>query len=250
MATPNPQIRPPQTIAPEVLDALRRGTFSADGTQFNMPPLDRAIYAKVKPVLQALGGTWTRRLQTHVFSQDARAALEMVIDAGVYVDPKRAYGCFFTPEPLASQVVTQAKISAGMQVLEPSAGIGNLAKPARTRGAAVQVVELLDENVTQLQAAGFEIIGFFEDGDPSDPKASPVVADYAGFPPLLIQVGTRERLLSDAEQCAEKAQAAGVEVTLHRYEDLVHVWQLFGPHVPESQDALDEIGAFVRKHVS
>jgi acetyl esterase/lipase len=73
-----------------------------------------------------------------------------------------------------------------------------------------------------------------------------VHADYRGLPPLLLQVGTREVLLDDSRRVAERARAAGVDVTLEIGEGLIHVWQLFGPSVPESVEAVDRIGAFVR----
>lgn len=83
-----------------------------------------------------------------------------------------------------------------------------------------------------------------------NPLASPVLGDYEGLPPLLIQVGTREVLLSDAIRVAELAESAGVDVSLEQGEGLIHVWQLFGPDMPESVDALKRIGEFVCSHIS
>ena len=50
--------------------------------------------------------------------------------------------------------------------------------------------------------------------DRSDPLISPLFADLAGFPPILIQVGSAETLLADATRLAEAAGAADVDVTL------------------------------------
>ena len=77
------------------------------------------------------------------------------------------------------------------------------------------------------------------------PLAAPLHGALAGLPPLLLQVGTREVLLSDSTRFAEKARAAGVDVTLEIEEGLIHVWQMF-PDVPEAQSAVQRIGAFVR----
>jgi monoterpene epsilon-lactone hydrolase len=84
--------------------------------------------------------------------------------------------------------------------------------------------------------------------DPQHPLAAPLHADYRGLPPLLIQVGTREVLLDDSTRVAAKAKAAGVDVTLERGEGLIHVWQFFGPDVPESVSAIARIGEFVAKY--
>jgi len=81
-----------------------------------------------------------------------------------------------------------------------------------------------------------------------DPLAAPLHADYRGLPPLLIQVGTRELLLDDSTRVAGKAKAAGVDVTLEPWDGLIHVWQLFGPNMPEAVQAVERIGEFTRKH--
>jgi acetyl esterase/lipase len=83
--------------------------------------------------------------------------------------------------------------------------------------------------------------------DVRNPLAAPLHGDLAGFPPLLLQVGTREILLSDSTRFAESAQAAGVEVTLEIEDGLIHVWQMF-PEVPEAQRAVARIGAFIESN--
>lgn len=83
--------------------------------------------------------------------------------------------------------------------------------------------------------------------DPANPLISPAMGDFSGLPPMLIQVGEREILLSDAQRVAERARAAGVGVELAVWPGMWHVWHAFP--VPEAQQALDAAGAFVRKHV-
>lgn len=84
--------------------------------------------------------------------------------------------------------------------------------------------------------------------DPRNPLASPVFGDFRGLPPLLIQVGTREVLLSDAVRVARRARAAGVAVDLDVWEGMWHVWQA-NPGVPESAAAAGELAAFFRDRV-
>ncbi len=83
--------------------------------------------------------------------------------------------------------------------------------------------------------------------DLRNPFAAPLHGDLAGLPPLLLQVGTREILLSDSTRFAEKARAAGVDVTLQVEEGLIHVWQIF-PDVPEAQIAVKRVGGFIGCH--
>jgi acetyl esterase/lipase len=81
--------------------------------------------------------------------------------------------------------------------------------------------------------------------DRTSPLISPLYADLRGLPPLLIQVGTEEVLLDDAVRCADRAQAAGVAVTLEVVDGMFHVFQMVGA-LPETQAAMREIAVFVK----
>ena len=85
---------------------------------------------------------------------------------------------------------------------------------------------------------------YLGDADPKNPLAAPLHADLAGLPPLLLQVGDAETLLDDSTRLAEKARAAGVDVTLKVWDEMPHVWHLFAPILPEGRQAIDEIGSF------
>lgn len=87
-----------------------------------------------------------------------------------------------------------------------------------------------------------------ESGDARDPRASPLFADLHGLPPLLLQVGDRETVLDDSRNFAEKARAAGVEVQLEVWEDMIHVFQQFTTELPEATQAIESIGRFLREH--
>jgi monoterpene epsilon-lactone hydrolase len=81
--------------------------------------------------------------------------------------------------------------------------------------------------------------------DPETPLASPLFASLSGLPPLLIQVGTADLLLSDSERLAAAAAEAGVDVTLQIGEGLPHVYQLL-LGTPEAAEATERIGKFLR----
>jgi monoterpene epsilon-lactone hydrolase len=86
--------------------------------------------------------------------------------------------------------------------------------------------------------------------DPTDPFVSPVYAQLYGLPPLLIQVGDHEVLLSDSTRVAEQARAQGVEVILEVYDELWHVFQGWAAALPEGQQAIERIGAFIRRQLA
>jgi monoterpene epsilon-lactone hydrolase len=84
--------------------------------------------------------------------------------------------------------------------------------------------------------------------DPATPLASPLFASLTGLPPLLIQVGTADLLLSDAERLAAAAAEAGAEVSLEVGAGLPHVYQLL-LGTPEAAAATGRIGQFLRAWV-
>ncbi|NLY82848.1 MAG: alpha/beta hydrolase [Clostridiales bacterium] len=81
--------------------------------------------------------------------------------------------------------------------------------------------------------------------DPKDPYLSPLFADYVGFPPMLIQVGSYEMLLDDSMRVAEKAKLAGVDVKLSIYEGAFHNFQKAMWLMKASRDAWGEVEGFL-----
>jgi acetyl esterase/lipase len=84
--------------------------------------------------------------------------------------------------------------------------------------------------------------------DAEHPLASPLYADYSGLPPLLMQVGGAEMLLSDTTRAAERARLAGVDVVEEVWDEMFHVWQLHAPLLPEGRAAIERIGEFIKQH--
>jgi acetyl esterase/lipase len=83
-------------------------------------------------------------------------------------------------------------------------------------------------------------------GSTDDPLASPLAGDLAGLPPMLIHVGEDEVLLSDSERLAEKATAAGVDVTLEVWPEMVHVWHAMAGLFEEADAAIHGVAEFLR----
>jgi acetyl esterase/lipase len=86
---------------------------------------------------------------------------------------------------------------------------------------------------------------YLKDASPGLPVVSSIKADLRGLPPLLIQVGEREVLYSDAERLASRAKAAGVDVVFEEWKAMVHVWHLYYAMLGAGRQAMTRIGAFL-----
>lgn len=83
--------------------------------------------------------------------------------------------------------------------------------------------------------------------DSRHPLASPIEANLSNLPPILIQVGSEEILLSDSVTLAERAGAANVEVSLEIWPKMFHVFQYYYYRLKQGQDAIDRIGAWIQE---
>ena len=88
--------------------------------------------------------------------------------------------------------------------------------------------------------------GYYNDSNPEIPYISPVNGDYHGFPPMLMQVGEYEMLLSDTKTVARHAMDAGVTVKEHIYPGMFHVFQMGLLLYPEAKEAWIEVGRGIR----
>jgi acetyl esterase/lipase len=83
--------------------------------------------------------------------------------------------------------------------------------------------------------------------DPTDPRASPGLAGFAGAPPVLIQASRAEILRDDARMIAARLAADGAAATLDLWPRVPHVWQFYPGWLPEADRALDRAASFLRR---
>ncbi len=79
--------------------------------------------------------------------------------------------------------------------------------------------------------------------DLADPYLSPLFGDVSGFPPTLLQAGTRDLFLSNAVRMHRKLRNAGVRAELHVWEGMPHAG--FGGITPEDHEVSRELQAFI-----
>ena len=94
------------------------------------------------------------------------------------------------------------------------------------------------------------VLAYANPADWSNPYASPIYGDFAkGFPPVLIQVGTKEMLLSDSVRFYQAIKMAGGEAELDVYEGMPHVFSGYMQGTPEQKEAFAEIVRFWKAHL-
>jgi epsilon-lactone hydrolase len=82
------------------------------------------------------------------------------------------------------------------------------------------------------------------------PYISPLFGELIGLPPLFINSGMDDELFDDGRQFAEKARAAGVDVTFRAGEKMLHCYPLLAPMFPEATEAMNEIVTFIKKQLN
>jgi monoterpene epsilon-lactone hydrolase len=86
------------------------------------------------------------------------------------------------------------------------------------------------------------------EGNAKDPLVSPLMATPAqlgALPPMLLQVGERETVVSDSEDFVQKAHLAGAQAELQIWPEMIHVFQQFPAELPEALQAIEAGGQFI-----
>ncbi|MGO9960093.1 MAG: alpha/beta hydrolase [Solirubrobacteraceae bacterium] len=131
----------------------------------------------------------------------------------------------------------------------PAAAVLIMSPTVDLTGSGASMHERVDQDPISTPAMLSQFASDYLAGaDPKTPLASPLFAWLSGLPPLLVQVGTADLLLSDSQRLATAAEQARVDVTLQIGQGLPHVYQL-NLGTPEAAQATEQIGQFLRARV-
>ena len=104
--------------------------------------------------------------------------------------------------------------------------------------------------VLQPETSAWSREAYASTADQKNPYVSPVYGDYTQpFPPTLIQVGTREMLLSSSVREYQAIRGGGHEAILDVYEGMPHVWISLIPQAPETKTAIKRATDFFALHL-
>ncbi len=125
-------------------------------------------------------------------------------------------------------------------VFSPWLDMENLGETLVTNAAtdALVTVPLLEGMIAGVLAEGAI--------DPRTPLANPLYADFTGFPKLYVNAGSAESLADNATRLAQKAEAAGVDVTLSVAEGMQHVFPFLAGNAPEADNEIAAIAKWYR----
>lgn len=199
----------------------------------------------------------SRAAHARVLTPDYRLAPEHPFPAAVK-DALRAYGWLLEQGTPEAQIVIGGDSAGGGLALSmllalreagakmPRAAV--LLSPWTDLSVSSATYERLRKLDPVITREGLGEAGRWYAGqrDLRDPMASPLFADAAGLPPLLIHAGGDETMLDDSRLFAERARVAGVDVTFKVYDGMWHVHHAGAPEVPESVAAYNDIAAFIR----
>jgi len=93
-----------------------------------------------------------------------------------------------------------------------------------------------------LDSAALAYLGGLE---ANDPLASPVLGDFEGVAPVLIQTGSEEALLSDSITLADVLAHARVDVRLEVWPEMIHVFHAWGAALQAARRAIKVAGAWM-----
>jgi acetyl esterase/lipase len=118
------------------------------------------------------------------------------------------------------------------------------------RGDSYYTLKNADPFVSDLMFFENMANAYADSSDQKNPYVSPVYGNFSkGFPPTLIQGGTREVLLSDFIRLYQAIDQADVPVKLDIYEGMPHDFQIFLCNTPESVTALSKMINFLHEYL-
>ncbi len=90
---------------------------------------------------------------------------------------------------------------------------------------------------------------YINGGNPRDPLASPIHGNLSNLPEILIQVGSAEVLYDDAIRLHSALRSSGNASRLEIWQDMIHIWHIFAPVLGEAEDAIEQIGHFLKEKI-
>ncbi|WP_348971351.1 alpha/beta hydrolase [Pseudomonas atacamensis] len=203
-----------------------------------------------------IGGNYAKMLGARVYMPDYRLAPEHQFPAPID-DTLRAYEWLLEQNIAASKIAFAGESAGGAMVVSvmvaakskglPLPAVGSSISPwanLEHTGASMSNREGLDP-LNSKPVLDILARAFLGDTLANHPLASPVFADVTGLPPILVQIGENELMLSDALRLANHLADNRVRVNLEVWPGMFHAWHFYAGMLAEGQQALESSVRFI-----
>lgn len=196
-----------------------------------------------------IAGQFAKRLQANVFMPDYRLAPEHPYPTPIN-DAFEAYRWLLEQGHDARSIVFSGDSAGGAMVVSLMVAARNAGLPMPAGGVAISPWANLEHTgasmrnrdgidpIVSKEALDLIARRFLNGALANNPEASPVFADVRGLPPILVQIGENEVMLSDAIRLATHLAENRVRTSLEVWPNMFHVWPIFADILPEGEQAL------------
>jgi monoterpene epsilon-lactone hydrolase len=207
-----------------------------------------------------LAGNFAKALKATVYLPDYRLAPEHPCPTPIE-DCLRAYRWLLDQGNDPKSIAISGDSAGGATTVSMMVMARNAGVPLPAAGAAISPWANLEHTGASMMnregldplntKAGLDLLArtFLGHALPGTPEASPVFADVRGLPPILIQIGENELMLSDAMRLATHLGENRVRVTLEVWPEMFHVWHMYAAILPEGQQAIEGAAAFLEQAI-
>lgn len=207
---------------------------------------------------QSLAARLAQRLHARVYLPDYRQAPEHPFPTPIE-DTFRAYRALFTAGHKGHEIAIAGDSAGGALVVTIMRWARNAGMTLPAAGVALSPwADLTHAGLSAKTRDGLDPIAgrhildllartFLGHALATHPDASPVFADVHGLAPTLIQMGENEVMLDGGITLASRLAEQRVRTTLEVWPGMFHVWPVFAGHLPEADEALDNVVAFIER---
>jgi epsilon-lactone hydrolase len=196
-----------------------------------------------------LGGHLARHLRAKVVVMDYRLAPEHPFPAAI----EDSVAVYRSLRAGAGRIMIAGDSAGGNLAIVTALKLRDLGEPLpdgiigfspwtdmEVSGASLETNSTTDTLVNRAMLEGM-VATYLAGASPSDPLTNPLKADLRGLPPIYVNAGSSEALLSDTTRFAEAANAAGVEVTVSIVEGMQHVFPCLAGRARVADDELAKV---------
>ena len=205
---------------------------------------------------RGIGGNYAKLLGARVYIPDYRLAPEHPFPAAID-DALRAYEWLLQQGIPAGKIAFTGESAGGAMVASVMVAAKQKGLPLPAAGVAISPWANLEHTgASMTNREGLDPLNtkplldllartFLAGALPNHPLASPVFADVTGLPPILVQIGENELMLSDAIRLASHLAENRVRVNLEVWPHMPHAWHFFQSFLLEAEQALRESARFI-----